>query len=72
MTAVANMKVMKEAKAALNAVSETAPIVLEDEWGQRYELVRTYAIGTNVPDPAVVMKIRMYPKHPDRDRGVLG
>lgn len=40
-------------------------IVIEDDWGRRYTLERSWTVGANTSDPGVVLRIRQEPLHPD-------
>lgn len=40
-------------------------LIIEDEWGARYTLVRMMAIGRRTTDPGLVFKVRRLSQHPD-------
>jgi hypothetical protein len=62
------VKLMTELQEAINALPGAAGVVIEDEWGQKYDLVRAYTVGKNGDDPGLVLKVRMHPQHPDQER----
>lgn len=58
-TSVENLKLLTELQEAINALpSLTAGVILEDQYGQKYDLIRSFAIGTRTDDPGLVLKIR--------------
>lgn len=72
MSAANNLKLIAQLQDAINALPTwTAPVVVEDGWGQRYDLVQAFATGAKTGDPGLVLKIRIRPEHPDADRGVI-
>lgn len=59
MTAVEKLRKFQELQAAINKLSTlTADVLLEDSEGGRYELVRSYAVGSKTPDPGLILRIR--------------
>ena len=58
-TPVENMKLLKELQQAINSLPTlTAPVILEDDWGRKYDLIRSFGIGQRTDDPGLVLKIR--------------
>jgi len=63
---VENLKLLTELQEAINSLPTlTAEVVVEDEWGQKYDLIRSFAIGQRTDDSGLVLKIRMRGVHPD-------
>lgn len=48
-----------ELKAALEKLPDTATIIVEDDFGWKYEVVRVFTIGTSTPDPGLVIKVKV-------------
>lgn len=72
MNAVENMKLLTQLQQAINKLpSLTAGVILEDEWGNKFDLLSSFATGACTDAPGLVMQIRMRGQHPDADRGVI-
>ena len=46
-----------DVRAALEKLPDTAGVIVEDSWGQQYEMVIARAIGTKTNDPGLVLKV---------------
>lgn len=44
-------------RAAIADLPDTAGILLEDDWGRKYDLVRARAIGTRTDDPGLILHV---------------
>jgi hypothetical protein len=65
-SAADNLKLLAQLQDAIQALPDwRVPVVVEDEWGQKFDLVRAFAIGKNTDDLGLVLKIRMHAQHPD-------
>lgn len=59
MTAADNLRSLLELQEAINKLPKlTCPVILEDDEGGRYELVKSLAIGAQTTDPGLVLRIR--------------
>lgn len=45
-------------RGAIAVLPEDAGVIVEDDLGYKWELVRAFAIGTSTTDPGLVLKIR--------------
>ena len=72
MTAAQNLQLLVELQEAISSLPTfTAGVVAEDEWGTKYDLLRTFVIGERTDDPALVLKIRARPHNSDQEHGVI-
>ena len=45
-------------QSVLDRLPGDAGVIVEDSWGQKYDLVRAFAIGTKTKGPSLVLRVK--------------